>query len=381
MKKVVFFGFLLMAIPILLQAQDSLYDAFKKAETYNEVIAATTYNDGELLQRLDTSDLKRYRRFRSFWDHRVDSLGNMWPYTQAWMNLFLGEERMQTRTMSAMNWKHLGPFEMASPDQNYMGRFQSVAVDPENPEIVYAGSITGGLWKTVNADASPATSVEWTCLTNNFPSLGAMDVIVHPTSTNIVYFIGSFYQTNVANVRYYSVGIFKSTDSGNSWTCVMQLDPENEIMLTRLEFDPINPGYVFALANDRLYKSDFGGDSFDLLYIFTNPVPNQLWEIAISSSNHNNIMVGGRKNDLYYSTNGGTTFSLIYNSSVFTSSVTPPEYFETVNMVPCYNPFDGNFGVISNIMGVEITLEEMAEYPLPVMGITGQHPTQTICYL
>lgn len=44
-------------------------------------------------------------------------------------------------------WKNIGPFDIG-------GRVRSIAVHPNNPNIVYIGAAAGGIWKSTNGGVS-----------------------------------------------------------------------------------------------------------------------------------------------------------------------------------------------------------------------------------
>jgi hypothetical protein len=49
------------------------------------------------------------------------------------------------------------------PGSPAAGAVQALVADPTNPDVVYAGSVNGGVWKTTNATAA---NPHWTPLTD-----------------------------------------------------------------------------------------------------------------------------------------------------------------------------------------------------------------------
>ena len=64
------------------------------------------------------------------------------------------------------------------PNNQISGAIQAIAVDPTNPNIMYVGSVNGGIWKTTNATAA---SPHWVPLTDNLPSLSIGALAFDPT--------------------------------------------------------------------------------------------------------------------------------------------------------------------------------------------------------
>ena len=58
------------------------------------------------------------------------------------------------------------------------GAIQAIAVHPTDPNIMYVGSVNGGIWKTTNATAA---TPHWVPLTDNLPSLSIGALEFDPT--------------------------------------------------------------------------------------------------------------------------------------------------------------------------------------------------------
>src|SRR5262245_65456477 len=85
-------------------------------------------------------------------------------------------EQLEDRLALAAVWTPQGPGPIlqgapvgmdpqGNPD---VGSVAALLPDPHNPNILYAGTTNGGIWKTTNATASVPT---WTPLTDNQPTL------------------------------------------------------------------------------------------------------------------------------------------------------------------------------------------------------------------
>src|SRR5438105_7639286 len=76
-------------------------------------------------------------------------------------------------------WQPLGPRPLISDPSGFQsygdvaGRVTAIAIDQADPtgNTVYAAGAYGGVWKTNNATASPASSVSWTPLTDDQATL------------------------------------------------------------------------------------------------------------------------------------------------------------------------------------------------------------------
>src|SRR5439155_19477484 len=115
-------------------------------------------------------------------------------------------ELLEDRTLLSPTWVSEGPTSIVSgqsriPTQNnpVAGAVSRLAADPADANLLYAGTVNGGVWKTTNALAASPT---WTPLTDDIPdpstpsgfaslSIGALEL--DPADhTHIVAGIGRF---------------------------------------------------------------------------------------------------------------------------------------------------------------------------------------------
>ena len=92
------------------------------------------------------------------------------------------------------------------------GRVSAIAVDPHDPDVVYAGGAQGGIWKTTNAGAAHPT---WTPLTDHEASLAVGAIAIDPVDSNIIY-LGTG-EANRSCDSYYGRGILRSVNGGRTW--------------------------------------------------------------------------------------------------------------------------------------------------------------------
>ncbi len=72
----------------------------------------------------------------------------------------------------AGNWINLGPFNLPnSRGYKGLGRLNAIAFDPADPDVIWVGSPSGGLWKTTT------NGNNWTSATQDLPSIGRVS---HP---------------------------------------------------------------------------------------------------------------------------------------------------------------------------------------------------------
>ena len=120
-----------------------------------------------------------------------------------------------------------GPGPINDPDNGRVtGAIKSVVPHPTNPDIVWAGSVNGGVWKTTNATSN---SPSWTPLTDHMPSLSIGALALDPTySSNDVLVAGAGHWSAYGSFTNERVGgpltgIIRTTDGGATWiACLAQ---------------------------------------------------------------------------------------------------------------------------------------------------------------
>lgn len=122
----------------------------------------------------------------------------------------------------APSWEFLGPAPTQSaqlqvpPDNQVSGAIQSIAVHPSDANIVYVGSVNGGVWRTTNLLASPPV---WTPLTDTLPSQSIGAVAFDPLDASAQTLLaGTGRWSNFARRGDDEVGVYRTTDGGDSWT-------------------------------------------------------------------------------------------------------------------------------------------------------------------
>src|SRR5438552_6917958 len=122
------------------------------------------------------------------------------------------------------------------------GRVNAVTGVPGQPNTFYFGSVGGGVWKSTNSGRT------WTPVFDSQPvaSIGAIGVA--PSNPSIVY-VG----TGEADMRdsiSFGNGMYKSSDAGKSWT---HIGLEGTRQIGRVIVDPKNPNIVFVAALGHAY--------------------------------------------------------------------------------------------------------------------------------
>ncbi len=158
-----------------------------------------------------------------------------------------------TDKLKNLEFRELGPATMG-------GRIDDFAVVESNPNIVFVGAASGGVWKTTNN----GTTWEPVFDKEGVSSIG--DIAIAPSDPSIVW-VGTG-EPNNRQSSSWGDGAYKSLDGGKTWK-KMGLDATRHI--GRIVIHPKNPDVVYVAALGRLwgpnpergvYKSTDGGKTW-----------------------------------------------------------------------------------------------------------------------
>jgi photosystem II stability/assembly factor-like uncharacterized protein len=158
-----------------------------------------------------------------------------------------------------VKWRFIGPSDLG-------GRATDVAVPLGSRTVFYAGTATGGVFKTVNAGTT------WEPIFDDMPTLSIGDIAVAESDPNIVW-VGTG-EANIFRASEAGIGIYKSTDAGKTWK---HMGLEGTYTIARVIIHPKNPDIVYVAATghewttnpDRgVYKTTDGGTTWQkVLYV------------------------------------------------------------------------------------------------------------------
>lgn len=171
----------------------------------------------------------------------------------------LAAQPLDMKLMEALKPRNIGPAGMS-------GRITAIDVDLSDPDIIYAGAASGGVWKSLNG------GITWEAIFDEQPvqSIGAIAINQHNPD---VVWVGTG-EGNPRNSHNSGAGIYKSLDGGKTWQC-MGLEATRNIH--RIIVHRQNPDIVYVAAlgsiwgpNEErgVYRTRNGGKSWEkILYV------------------------------------------------------------------------------------------------------------------
>ncbi len=199
------------------------------------------------------------------------------------------------------------------------GRIADIAIHPdrENQWFVAVGS--GGVWRTDNAGTT------WTPIFDKQGSYSIGDVTVDPNNPDVVW-VGTGENVSGRHVGW-GDGVYRSGNGGKTWT---NMGLENSEHVGRILIDPRDSNVIFVAAEGPLwsaggerglYKSTDAGNSWERVLeidkntgvtdVAFNPAnPDVMYAAAYERRRHVwGFMAGGPNSGIYKSTDGGETWT------------------------------------------------------------------------
>ena len=156
-------------------------------------------------------------------------------------------DAMQTAKASAISWTERGP-------DNVGGRTRAILIDKDSSNIMYAGGVSGGLWKSISGGQS------WNKI--NLPDNIAISCIAQDPTNGDIYVgtgegLASPSYLNISSGMY-GGGVYKSTD-GKTFTLLSSTSSYQ--LVNRIAID--KNGVVYLATTAGLMKSTNGGQQFN----------------------------------------------------------------------------------------------------------------------
>ena len=200
------------------------------------------------------------------------------------------------------NWLPVGPFTYSetgswSPGQ---GRVNTLAVDPNNSNIYYMGTPSGGLWKSVDAGTN------WTPLTDFLSQIGTSAIAIDPNNSNIIYIGTGDDDAGDSD----SLGMLKSTDGGATFNSTGLTFTRGGANISEIYIDPNNSNNLFISSNQGFYKSTNAGTTV------TRTFTANVKDIKLKPGD-SNVLYMSTISSFYRSTDQGTTWTEISSGLPF----------------------------------------------------------------
>ncbi len=224
-----------------------------------------------------------------------------------WTGLIIGQD-FSMDLVKNMKPRNIGPGGMS-------GRVTAIDVVLSNPDIMYVGTASGGVWKSTSG------GIKWSPIFDNEVTASVGALAIQQSNPSVIW-VGTG-EGNPRNSLNGGYGIFKSLDGGKTWKS-MGLEKTRHIH--RVVIDPTNPNVVYVAAigspwgehKERgVYKTTDGGKTWK--QILFNNIRTGAADLVMDPSNPNKLIAamwehkrapwffksGGKGSGLYITYDGG----------------------------------------------------------------------------
>ncbi len=213
--------------------------------------------------------------------------------------------------LKGMSPRNIGPGGMS-------GRVTAIDVVTSDPDIIYAGTASGGLWKSTSG------GIKWEAIFDKEVTASIGAVAIQQSNPSVVW-VGTG-EGNPRNSLNGGYGIYRSLDGGKNWT-LMGLEKTRHIH--RVIIDPTDPNTVYVAAigspwgihpERGIFKTTDGGETWKKILFANNQTGAA--DLVMDPTNPNKLIAalwehkrdpwffksGGKGSGLYITHDGGKTW-------------------------------------------------------------------------
>ncbi|RLD28322.1 MAG: hypothetical protein DRI75_07015 [Bacteroidetes bacterium] len=233
---------------------------------------------------------------------------------------FLSAQEFSMDLVKNMKPRNIGPGGMS-------GRVTAIDVVHSNPDIMYVGTASGGLWK------SNSGGITWKPIFDKEVTASIGAVAIQQSNPSVIW-VGTG-EGNPRNSLNGGYGIYKTLDGGKNWIA-MGLEKTRHIH--RVIIDPTNPDVVYVGAigspwgihpERGVYKTTNGGETWEKILFVNNKTG--VGDLVMDPTNPNKLIAamwehkrdpwffksGGEGSGLHITHDGGSTWKKITDEDGF----------------------------------------------------------------
>lgn len=200
------------------------------------------------------SGMKQYERWRWMAQQRQLENGQSPSAIQVWQN-YQNIAALKHNKSMGDPWVPVGPIDVPSATYGAgIGRVNVIAFHPTDSLTLWAGSPSGGLWKTTNGGNT------WTTNTDMLTNLGISDIVINPNNIDEMYLASGDRDGGDTE----AFGVLKSIDGGQTWDLTsLVFNVPGNTLITRLIMDGDSTNTLYAATTIGIFKTTDGGANWD----------------------------------------------------------------------------------------------------------------------
>jgi photosystem II stability/assembly factor-like uncharacterized protein len=205
-------------------------------------------------------------------------------------------QNFDMKLMQDLKPRNIGPGGMS-------GRVTAIDAVHSNPDIMYVGTASGGLWKSTSG------GIKWDPIFNKELTASIGAVAIQQSNPSVIW-VGTG-EGNPRNSLNGGYGVYRSLDGGKSW---QSMGLEKTRHIHRIKIDPTDPNtvYVGAIgspwgdhAERGVYKTTNGGETWEQILFVNNKTG--VADMVMDPTNPNKLIVAmwEHKRDPWFFNSGG----------------------------------------------------------------------------
>ncbi len=266
-------------------------------------------------QQFKNPDRKKYNADLRYWLANQDNDANGNPPTTSQRDAVMAQRRAMIRDaqessaradgqarstpqlagINRTSWEAIGP-------NNVGGRVRSLVIHPNNPNKLFAGSASGGVWATDDG------GLNWRPTTDSVATLAVGSLTIDPNDGNVLYM-----GTGERGAGLAGGGIYKTTDGGNTWnflpsTTTVGTNSSNWFYVNRIAINPQNSNLLLAATTGGSVATSYIERSADGGNTWTKVATLFAYDVRFDPNNPNNAVAGLYNGIVAYTRDGGLTW-------------------------------------------------------------------------
>ncbi|MEM8938890.1 MAG: hypothetical protein AAGC64_06050 [Bacteroidota bacterium] len=220
-------------------------------------------------------------------------------------------QKLDMEAFKNMKPRNIGPAGMS-------GRITAIDVVTDEPDVMYAGAASGGVWKSISG------GIDWEPIFDDQTTASIGAIAIQQSNPSVVW-VGTG-EGNPRNSLNSGDGVYKTLNGGKTWK---KMGLEKTRHIHRIVIDPTNPNTVYVGATGSpwgeheergVYKTTDGGITWERI-LFTN-VRSGVAELIMDPANPNKLIAamwehkrdpwffqsGGAGSGIYITFDGGETW-------------------------------------------------------------------------
>jgi photosystem II stability/assembly factor-like uncharacterized protein len=162
----------------------------------------------------------------------------------------------QARSMAAGTMAKLPAWESLGPG-NIPGRMRGFVIDPTDTRTMYVAGVSGGVWKTTDRGTT------WSTATDELTNIAFNSLAMNPANPDVLYGgTGEGYfreEVRGTGLPLRGAGIFVSTDAGATWSRLPSTESEDFYWVNDLVISRLDPRRLYAATRTGVWRSSDEG--------------------------------------------------------------------------------------------------------------------------